>query len=125
LKNKKIQINMDTLLMAYVAAESLPAGTPLYLDDDGDIAYPSEPGSEIPPHFTTIGIAEPGRFPLSNITITEAPDGEWRVAGYSNGFESRKDAIVFALNTLGANLEDLEPFIDHTANTIEHNAFIA
>ena len=116
---------MDKILTAYVAFESLPQGTPLYLDDDGDIAYPSEPDAEIPPYFTNIGIAQPGCFALPNITLTESPEGEWRVAGYGNGFESRKDAVVFALNTLGANLEDLEPFIEHITRNIEHNAFLA
>jgi len=115
----------ETIITAYLAAESLPPGTEIFLDADGDIAYKEDQQIDYPPPgFTMLCVAEPGRFPLRNITISEEQD-TWRVAGYGNDFQTKLDALVFAVHHIGIYVDDLEPFTRHLLSNAKHNTFEA
>ena len=121
-----IKLSMDVILNAYVAAECLPKGTPIYLDDEGDVAYPDSPGAtNAPPEYLYLCEAHPDRFPPSNFTVFADEDNQWRVSGYGNSFESKPQAMEFAMNTVGLEMEDIDEFIEYLRENISNGTFAA
>lgn len=120
-----MQLTNETLITAYLANESLKPGTPIFLDDDGDITFKEDGEIDFTPYgFSMLCAAEPNRFPLRNVTVIEK-DGVFSIAGYGNTFESRLDALLFAVNNLGIYIDDLADFAEHVTHNIKHSAFVA
>jgi hypothetical protein len=115
----------ESLLAAYAAAESLPDGTDIYLDPDGDIAYNSDPDVTPTSDYQYLCTAQPGTFPMRNATFMQDDEGQWCVSGYSNRFETRSDAMEFALNHVGLYQDDFNAFIDQVVHNVQHSAFEA
>ena len=120
-----MQLSNETIITAYLASESLKPGTPIFLDDDGDISFKEDGEVEFTPDgYSMLCTAEPNKFPLRNVTVIEK-DGVFSIAGYGNTFESRLDALLFAVNHLGIYIDDLEDFARHVIHNIKHNTFLA
>jgi hypothetical protein len=115
----------ETIITAFLASESLKPGTPIFLDNDGDIAFKEDGDVEFTPDgFSMLCTAEPNKFPLRNVTVIEK-DGVYSIAGYGNTFESRLDALLFAVNHLGIYIDDLDDFARHITHNIKHSSFVA
>lgn len=120
-----MQLTNETIITAYLASESLKPGTPIFVNDDGDIAFKEDGEVEFTPDgCSMLCTAEPNKFPLRNVTVIEK-DGVFRIAGYGNTFESRLDALLFAINHLGIYIDDLEDFARHIIHNVKHSTFTA
>ena len=126
MKNK-ITLNLEQLIASYVAFDCLVTNTPVFIDKDGDVAYLTEGEEwETPPAgYTFIGLACPGNFPSSTFTLFQDEDGTWRVSGYGNGFTSRCEALEFAINKLGMDMEDLENVKSYVAEHLNQEVMVA
>jgi hypothetical protein len=123
-----MNITSDQILQAYAAAHSLPEGTPIFLDGDGDIAHPEKP--EFPEHVPDdclyLCTADHSAFLMPHFSIhTDPQDNVWRVSGYGNEFNDRSEAMQFALNNLGADGEVFEDFAEYIAHSIQQSYMAA
>ena len=122
-----MNITANQLLQAYVATQSLPQGTPIFLDGDGDIAFAKEP--EFPEHVPDdclyLCTADHDAHPMPHFRIYQSTEGMWRVAGYGNEFEERGGAVQFALSTCGVDGDVFEDFTEHVVNSIQQAFMVA
>ena len=119
-------INQEQIIATYIAAECEKEGTPLFLDEDGDIALArgGQHPMNLPDHVVFLCNASPGTFQMPHFNVYKKDD-EWKVAGYGNAFNEKKEALVFALQQLGADGEVLDDFIEHLRDSIEHSVMVA
>ena len=115
-RHTAVHLTQRDVLLAYAAAQSLPDGTPIFLDGDGDIAYPTttEFPEELPHDCIYLCMADSGAFAMPHYNIYwDQHTDKWRVSGYGNAYDTRGEAVEFALNTCGADGEVLEDFAEH------------
>lgn len=122
-----IRLNLEQLIAAYVAFDSLPTNTQVFIDKDGDVAYLTggEEWETPPAGYTFIGLACPGNLPSSNFTIFQDEDDAWHVSGYGNQFDSREGALEFAIPIIGLEMDDLESVKTYISEHLNTGVLVA
>ena len=122
-----MHITANQLLQVYAVAQSIPQGTPIFLDSDGDVAFAKEPEfpDGLPEDCIYLCTADHDTHAMPHFRIYQSAEGMWRVAGYGNEFEERGGAVQFALNTCGVDGEVFDDFTEHVANSIQQAFMVA